>query len=148
MALLEQFFGEGKSILLAFFLLVTLNGCFEPDVSSPLKNTYWSLIELNGEDSSNISSQPEVHLVFHANDNTFHGSDGCNRIQGSYIQNKEAFKFESIISTRMYCAESMDQADAFLQVLSKTKLTKIEEDYLILYAADVELARFEAKDEY
>jgi heat shock protein HslJ len=48
----------------------------------------------------------------------------------------------------MYCEEGMDQADAFLQVLSKTKQIKIEEDHLILYTADIELARFESKDEY
>lgn len=129
-------------------MLISIGGCFEPDTSKPLKNTYWSLMELNGEDSSNISSQPEVHLIFHTNDNTFHGSDGCNRVNGNYIRDKEVFKFESIISTRMYCEEGMDQANAFLQALSKTKQIEIEENHLILYAADIELARFEAKDEY
>ncbi len=148
MVLLQQYFTGTKLTLLGFFIVMTFVGCFEPDINKPLKSTYWSLIELNSEDSSNISSQPEVHIVFHINDNTFHGSDGCNRIQGSYIQDKEAFTFESIVSTKMYCEEGMDQADSFLQALSKTKLIRIEEDHLILYAADIELARFEAKDEY
>lgn len=148
MAFLQQYFSEVKFVILAFFILVSMSGCFEPDVSKPLKNTYWSLIELNGEDSSNISSQPEVHLIFHTNDNTFHGSDGCNRVNGNYIRDEKAFKFESIISTRMHCEEGMGQANAFLQVLSKTKQIRIEESHLILYTADIELARFEAKDEY
>ena len=148
MIFLRQYFTKAKSMLLVFFLLVSFAGCFEPDASKPLKNTYWSLIELNSEESSNISSQPEVHLIFHTNDNTFHGSDGCNRVNGNYIRDEKMFRFESIISTRMHCAEGMDQAYAFLQVLSKTKQLNIEESHLILYAADIELARFEAKDEY
>ena len=137
-----------KSLLSSFILLFSLTGCFEPAPNKPLESTYWRLIELNSEDSSNISSQPEVHLVFHINDNTLHGSDGCNRIQGSYTKDEDQFKFEDIISTRMYCAEGMDQANAFLIALTQADTIKIEENYLILYDADIELARFEAKDEY
>ena len=148
MAFLQQYFSEVKFVILAFFMLVSISGCFEPDVSKPRKSTYWSLIELNGEDSSNISSQPEVHLIFHTNDNTFHGSDGCNRVNGNYIRDEKAFKFERIASTKMYCEEGMDQAHNFLNILNETNQIKIEEDHLILYAADIELARFEAKDEY
>lgn len=148
MAFLQHYISEAKFVILAFFMLVVIAGCFEPDANKPLKSTYWSLIELNGEDSSNVSSQPEVHLIFHTNDNTFHGSDGCNRVNGSYTREEEAFRFESIISTRMHCEEGMDQANTFLQALSKTKQIRIKESHLILYAADIELARFEAKDEY
>ncbi len=148
MTFLHQSFDRLKSILLAVFMLVILEGCFGPDLNKPLKSTYWSLTELNDEDVSSISSQPEIHLVFHVNDNTFHGSDGCNRIQGSYTQDERTFKFERIASTKMYCEEGMDQAHDFLNVLNETNQIKIEEDHLILYAADIELARFEAKDEY
>jgi len=148
MSYLREYITMTKAILLALSLLLSLSGCFEPDANKPLKNTYWSLIELNGEDSSNASDQPEVHLVFHINDNTLHGSDGCNRIQGSYTKTGEQFVFESLISTRMHCPVGMDQANLFLQALSKTDQIRIEENNLILYDADIELARFEAKDEY
>lgn len=148
MTFLQNFISEVKFVILAFSMLVVIAGCFGPGASKPLKSTYWSLIELNGEDSSNVSSQPEVHLIFHTNDNTFHGSDGCNRVHGNYTRDEEAFKFESIISTRMHCEEGMDQANAFLHALSKTKQIRIEESHLILHTADIELARFEAKDEY
>ncbi len=148
MTFIQQCFGRLKPILIAAFVLMSLDGCFGPDVNKPLKRTYWGLTEINGNDTENVSSQPEVHLVFHANDNTFHGSDGCNRIQGSYTQEEESFKFERIASTKMYCEHGMDQADAFMQVLTKTMRIKIEEDHLILYTADIELARFEANDAY
>ena len=144
----QQHLAVAKTALLTLIFLFGISGCFAPDANKPLKNTYWSLTELDGEASTNVPDQPEVHLVFHINDNTMHGSDGCNRIQGSYIRHAESFVFESIISTRMHCPQGMKQADLFLQALRKTDTLKIEEDNLILYAADIELARFEAKDEY
>ncbi len=144
----QQYLAVAKTALLTLIFLFSISGCFGPGVNKPLKNTYWSLTELNGDSSTNVADQPEVHLVFHINDNTMHGSDGCNRIQGSYKKHGERFVFESIISTRMSCSQGMKQAELFLQALRKTDTLKIEEDNLILYAADIELARFEAKDEY
>jgi len=137
-----------KAFLRGIMFIFLLSGCFSPDPATPLKNTYWSLIELNGEGSSNAEHQPEVHLVFHINDNSLHGSDGCNRIQADYIRNEKGFKFETIISTRMYCEEGMDQAYIFLQALAQTDRIEIQEDHLILYSADIEIARFEAKEAF
>lgn len=136
------------SIFIITSSLFFFNGCFEVNVNKPLKSTYWSLIELNQEDSTNVSSQPEVHLVFHINNNTLHGSDGCNRIQTSYTQDENSFHFNHIIATRIYCEESMAQADAFMEALSKTDKINIEEDVLILYSADTIIAKLQAKDEY
>jgi hypothetical protein len=48
----------------------------------------------------------------------------------------------------MYCKQGMKQADLFLQALRKTDAVTIIENNLILYSADIELARFEAKDAY
>jgi heat shock protein HslJ len=137
-----------KLFLLGMILIFLISGCFSPDPKTPLKNTYWRLIELNGEDSNNADHQPEVHLVFHINDKSLHGSDGCNRIQANYIQNDESFTFETITSTRMYCEEGMDQANIFLQALAKTDRIEIQENHLIFFSANVEIARFEAKEAF
>ncbi len=137
-----------KSTALFIVLLLCMSGCLAPDPDRALKNTYWSLLQLYGEDASHIPGQPEVHLVFHLNDNTLHGSDGCNRIQGQYKKNAQNILFENLISTRMYCSAGMEQATLFLQALGKTEHMKIEEDTLILYGSNMELARFLAKEEY
>jgi heat shock protein HslJ len=137
-----------KLFLQGMMLAFLISGCFSPDPATPLKNTYWSLVELSGEDSSNADHQPEVHLVFHLNDKSLHGSDGCNRIQADYTYDKKNFRFETITSTRIYCEEGMDQASAFLKALAKTDRIEIQEDYLILYSADIEIARFEAKEAF
>jgi heat shock protein HslJ len=137
-----------KIFLQGMMLIFLLSGCLSPEPATPLKNTYWSLIELNGEDSSNADHQPEVHLVFHLNDQSLHGSDGCNRIQAGYTEGKDSFKFETIISTRMYCKEGMEQAHMFLQALAKTDRMEVQEDQLIFYSSDIEIARFEAKEAF
>ena len=137
-----------KIFLPGIILSFLASGCFSPDPATPLKNTYWSLIELNGEDSTNADHQPEVHLIFHINDNSLHGSDGCNRIQAGYTNDEKSFRFETIASTRMYCKEGMEQASLFLKALTKTDRIGIEEDHLILYSADIEIARFEEKEAF
>ena len=136
------------SICMLISAIFLFSGCFGPNVNKPLKSTYWSLIELNNEDSTNVSHQPDVHLVFHINNNTLHGSDGCNRIQSSYIQDEKGFHFTHTIATRMYCEEAMAQADAFVEALGKTDRISIEENILILYSADTIIAKLQAKDEY
>lgn len=137
-----------KLFLSELFLIFLISGCFSPDPATPLKNTYWGLIELNGEESHNADHQPEVHLIFHLNDQSLHGSDGCNRIQADYSKDDKGFRFETITSTRMHCKEGMDQAYAFLQALTKTDRIEVQEKYLILFSANVEIARFEAKEAF
>ena len=130
------------------FILSILHGCSSPDVNMPLKSTYWSLSELNGKDAIHFSGQPEVHLIFHINDQSFHGSDGCNRIQGNYSENNAKFTFDRVVTTHMSCQEGKHQADAFYKVLYLTDQIKIEEDMLVFYISGNELARFIAKDAY
>lgn len=135
-----------KPLSSLLFTLMFLTACFGPVPPTPLKNTYWALIELGGEDAYKPENRSEAHLVFHINDNSLHGSDGCNQIQAEYTQDEKHFRFESIRSTRMQCKEGMDQADAFLQALRNTDKIKIEEDQLIFYHKNVEVARFEARE--
>lgn len=130
-----------KSIL-SLFLLLSLSACF--DVESPivLKNTHWGLTQIKGDDSENIAHQPEAHLVFHLNDKSFHGSDGCNRIHGTYVQEKDHFSFSNVITTKMYCKEGMEQGQDFLLQLEKTNGAKMMDDVLIFFRNNKELLRF------
>jgi len=132
--------------VLIFLLIFT--ACSSPLAHPPLKNTYWSLTELNGKEIIHVERQPSPHLLFHINDKSLHGSDGCNQLQGSYTQKEKAFSFEKISLTQMYCHERMLQAAEFLQVLKKTNRLKIEQNQLILFHTDSEIARFEVKEDY
>jgi len=137
-----------RTLLLSLFSFLLLTGCFEPDPNTPLKNTHWSLTQMKGESSEHFENQPQVHLVFHLNDSTFHGSDGCNRINGHYTKDRNNFTMDKIVSTRMMCRQGMPQANSFLHTLTETDRIKIVEDNLILYHADIEIARFEAREAF
>jgi len=122
--------------------------CSAPAPAKPLKSTYWSLIQLNDQDSQNISHQPSLHLIFHINDNSLHGNDGCNTLTANYVQGKESFRFTNILSSKIICEEGSEQAQAFLLVLKDTNQLLIEEDQMFLYHNEQEIARFEAEEDY
>ncbi len=129
-------------------LIFLLTACSNPLPSKELKNTYWALIELNQEDSLAYEGQPDIHLIFHINDNSLHGSDGCNSIRADYIREKESFHFKNIISTRMVCSGGKEQTEAFLLALKQTDKLQIDENEMFLYHKEVQIARFEAKEDY
>jgi heat shock protein HslJ len=133
-----------KTLLLSLFSLLLLSACFEPEPNTALKNTHWALIQMKNENVEHFEHQPQVHLVFHLNDSTFHGSDGCNRIHGKYTKDRNNFTMDEIASTRMMCKAGMKQSNEFLHILTETDRIKIVEDNLILYHADIPIARFEA----
>jgi len=130
------------------FSLLFLVSCSSTIPAKPLKSTYWSLIELHDDESCDIDHQPPVHLFFHINDNTLHGNDGCNTIRASYTQTDKAFSFTHITSSKMVCAEGIEQADEFLQVLQETNRLIINEDEMFLYHNEQQIARFKAKGDY
>jgi len=136
------------SRLILLFLFLIFSACSSITPNAALKNTYWSLVELNNQDSSNAEHQPEVHLLFHLNDKSLHGSDGCNQIRATYTKEGEHFNFHEIISTRLFCEEGMDQAQAFLQALGKTDQLVIIENEMFLYQNGLKIAVFEAKEDY
>lgn len=147
---LRKLHPKGTPLLrnLSIALVLLLTACSSPIPSKELKSTYWALVELNQEDSLNFEGQPDVHLIFHINDNSLHGSDGCNSIRADYIKEQEAFRFKKIISTRMACVKGNKQAEAFLLVLEKTDTLQIHANEMILYHKEEQIAHFEAKEDY
>lgn len=130
------------------FTLLFLASCSSLIPAKPLKRTYWNLVELHAHESTNIDHQPPVHLLFHINDNTLHGSDGCNTIKASYAQKGESFYFTQIISSKISCKEGSEQADELLKVLKDTNRLVIHGNEMFLYDKEQQIARFEAKEDY
>ena len=141
---------KGKLLLriLSIALIVLFSACSGPLPSKELKSTYWTLTELNKEDALNFEGQPDIHLIFHINDNSLHGSDGCNSIRADYIRQKETFSFKKIISTRMACDKGNKQAEAFLLALKQTDKLQIHGNEMFLYHKEEQIAHFEAKEDY
>jgi len=131
-------------VLLSFLIFFIFIGCFEPEPDTKLKNTFWSLSYLQNDNPISHPGKPEVHLIFHINDNTINGSDGCNKIAAKYTLEKNHIKIYDLISTRMYCENIMEQSNKFLDALKKVDTLTINGTELILYDDSIELASFQA----
>lgn len=135
--------------LITLFVLFLSLGCSSVQPPLPLQGTYWSLTALGDDDIESYDSQPPLHLVFHLNDKTVHGSDGCNRFHGSFTNTDDAIEFTQMASTRMFCVEGAQQSQQFMLALTKSSHWKILEDQLFLYDSDnILLAQFEAQIEH
>lgn len=83
-----------------------------------LLNTYWKLNQLNNNDVAVVDNQREPHLVFDA-EGRVSGSDGCNRLMGTYILADDKLTLGELAGTKMGCADGMEQAQAFNEALAK-----------------------------
>ncbi|HIC44215.1 MAG TPA: META domain-containing protein [Sulfurimonas sp.] len=128
--------------------LVFLISCSSPIPDKPLKGTYWRLIKLKGQDLQSFDHQPYVHLFFHINDTSVHGSNGCNTLQAKYSQKNEAFSFRKIVFSNASCEEGKEQSQIFDRILKKTNRLLIRGDQLFLYNSDQKIAQFEIKEDY
>jgi len=119
--------------------------CGKLGYNESLINTYWKLTRLNDEPIEVYHDQREPSLILAMEENRLAGSDGCNRIMGSYQLREDKLKFNRIASTMMACQQGMETAQAFHFMLEKVRYWQIEGQHLEL--ADVNgdvMARFEA----
>lgn len=109
-----------------------------------LVNTYWKLILLNDTEITVVDNQREPHIVLNA-ENRLSGSDGCNRLMGTYLLDGEKLTLGEMAGTRMACAEGAGQAQAFNETLTKVATYTVHSDQLELRdATGLVLARFKA----
>lgn len=92
----------------------------QPEV--PLFNTYWRVSALDSQPVTAAPSGREPHLVLTPEGQRVHGSTGCNRFTGSFVQTPESFQFKPLATTRMACPPPADKQErAFLQALEATR---------------------------
>jgi copper homeostasis protein (lipoprotein) len=107
----------------------------------PLSTAYWKLTELNG--TRVVTVRSEAHLLFHA-EGKLGGSDGCNRILGSYELEGDRIRFGKLGSTLMACPDAVRDRE-FADALAKASTIRLVDTRLELRSQDGEvLARFEA----
>lgn len=119
--------------------------CGQLGYNESLFNTYWKLTRLNDEPIEVFQDQREPSLILATEENRLSGSDGCNRIMGSFQLREDKLKFSRIASTMMACPHGMETAQAVHFMLEKVRYWQIEGQHLEL--ADVDgnvMARFEA----
>jgi putative lipoprotein len=113
--------------------------------TSPLRNTYWKLTELNKQGVEVAERQREPHIIFAAEQPRLSGSGGCNSIMGGFDVAGTALTFKQMAGTMMACPNGMEQETVFLRTLTTVASYKIDGDTLILSNADnAVVARFKA----
>lgn len=118
-----------------------------PD-DAALIDTVWRLKKLAGAPVRMAPGQTVPQLVLHAPTDAgvarLSGSDGCNRISGSYHQDGTQLSFSAIAGTKMACPAGERQARAFRQALSRVAQWRVDGNQLDLKdASGKELARLE-----
>jgi len=109
-----------------------------------LLDTYWKLLELQGDPVVTPESMREAHLILASSDSRAHGFSGCNNFFGGYKSDGDSLSFSAMGATMMACAEGMETEQGFLKTLSETTRATISGQFMELYADDLLLARFEA----
>ncbi|MEX0614537.1 MAG: META domain-containing protein, partial [Methylophaga sp.] len=120
--------------------------CGRPGYKENLLDTYWKLTRLQNQPVIVSDNQREPSLTLSSgNDPQISGSDGCNRIIGSYQLKANKLKFSKIASTMMACPDDTNIAQRYHGVLEQVQFWKIHGQYLELSDKDGKLlARFQA----
>jgi putative lipoprotein len=112
--------------------------------SRPLEKTHWRATELDGKPVPAAQSTREVHIILGGTGRVA-GSDGCNRIIGSYTMSGDGIKFGALAGTQMACPDTADTERGLRRALSGAARWSIAGDRLELFdATGSRLAQFEA----
>jgi heat shock protein HslJ len=87
--------------------------------TTPLGETYWKLVEVAGRPTPAQDVSREANLQFDANGQVS-GSDGCNRITGSYQMKGDTVTFGQMAGTQMACINTGATDRAFREALKNT----------------------------
>jgi heat shock protein HslJ len=112
--------------------------------TKPLEGPYWKAIELAGKPTPAQDPQHEAHLQFEAGGRVS-GSDGCNRLTGTYHRSGDCLTFGQMAGTQMACLNTIDTEEAFRNALKNVARFTINEDRLEFFdASGTRLAVFSA----
>ena len=115
--------------------------------TATLTNTYWKLVRLGERPASIPTNQREPYLMLRQGETRqVGGFTGCNRLTGRYEVDGRRLRFPALATTKMACAEGMDQEREYLEALGAAWRWSIRGEHLDLYDSEGALiARFEAR---
>lgn len=108
----------------------------------PLEGTYWKAIELAGLPVPLQGSSHEAYLVLQDGGRVY-GSDGCNRVTGTYQLKRTVVTFGEMASTRMACIDAGGIDVVFRDALKRARRLAVSGDRLdLLDSANKRVAIF------
>lgn len=142
-----------SQITVAFTLV--LFGCMPPAApgtskdaaSTPLVDTEWRLVELNGAPSIRAKGEQQPHVRFLAEDNRLEGYSGCNSFSGSYeLSGSQLRATGPMMMTKRACVQSdlNAQEGKFVAALGAMTRYSISGRTLTISSAAGTVAKFEA----
>ena len=121
--------------LVGLAVVLTQQSCVSETTETNLTETSWKLVELAGEPATSGAGGKEPFLSF-TEDGKVSGFAGCNRFTGSFQNDEHDLSFSPLASTRMACAEGMEQENRFLAMLAEVERYSIHASELALYSGD------------
>ena len=102
-------------------------------VDTSLTNTYWKLIELNGEPVEMMRSQrKEAYLQLREENQEVRGFAGCNNFSGTFETTGSQISLSALMTTRKACVDIMSTEVQFLAVLEQATSFMISGESLTL----------------
>jgi heat shock protein HslJ len=117
----------------------------DSDYNYPLIETYWKLIELNGQPITPTENRKEAFIILKKEENKVNGHSSCNNFRGTYaLTNETQLSFSKMASTMMACPD-MNTEKTFLDALQRVDNFAIKGKILSLSKAKMApIAKFEA----
>lgn len=124
----------------------TDTGISTKTTTASLKDTYWKLIEIDGQAiAAPPATQREVRITLASGGTRVFGFTGCNNLMGTYTQEGSALRFTQLSGTRKSCVAPVMALEARVhETLRATTHCRIEAQTLTLLAGTQPIARFEA----
>jgi heat shock protein HslJ len=93
----------------------------------PLRETTWTLIELNGKAiAADVTSKPPILRLERLGNYT--GFAGCNQFRGTFTQEGSSLVFSGALATRMACPALADVETPYLGAIGVTRTYRIVEN--------------------
>ncbi|GHA77935.1 META domain-containing protein [Pontibacter akesuensis] len=130
----------------ALLLLAFSAGCTvkQKDISaevSTIKDAYWSLYALEGQDIQRPQNTMTAYIRFQENDDDIVGFTGCNKLFGKYEMGEESLRLTKLNTTRMACP-ILEQENKLLDILGRVDSYRISDNILTMYAGGKAVATF------
>ncbi|MFT4070560.1 MAG: META domain-containing protein [Dysgonamonadaceae bacterium] len=108
----------------------------------------WKLVSVRANSASPVISPVEsvvATLRFADDEKSVSGTTGCNRFNGPITKNGNQITFGSIAATRMFCEQSMDLENAFMQAFKNANSISLQGDMLYIESGSDVLMTFTSK---
>jgi putative lipoprotein len=110
---------------------------------TPLADTQWKLIQLNGQDVVIVPPQKPVTLAFSPEGRRIAGSAGCNSYLGTFTDDHGRLHLSPGNMTMMICADPAGSRERkFVAMLRSADGYKINGDFLLLTSSGKTVAKF------